>query len=248
MNLKGKTILVTGASSGIGQAIAIAVAQKGATAVIAYRKNKEGAEHTLKEVEKYGVGHVVQADLSDQPQVESMFKHVSEKIGFVDMLVNNAGHAQPSDFFDNEQWRNQFANIFFSALNVSQQFLKHVKNDAVQKIINITSIYGNLNTGNNEFFAYSAAKAALSSLTVTLAKRDSNILVNAIAPGYVWTPAWEGISDAEKKLCESKTMIGRFIMPEEIAHMAVAILENDAITGQVVTVDGGLSLQKLERK
>ena len=70
MNLKGKTILVTGASSGIGQAIAIAVAHKGATAVIAYRKNKEGAEHTLKEVEKYGVGHVVQADLSDQPQVE----------------------------------------------------------------------------------------------------------------------------------------------------------------------------------
>ena len=177
-----------------------------------------------------------------------MFKHISEKIGSVDMLVNNAGYAQPGDFFDNEQWRNQFANIFFSALNVSQQFIKHVKNDAVQKIINITSIYGNLNTGNNEFFAYSAAKAALSSLTVTLAKRDSNILVNAIAPGYVWTPAWEGISDAEKKLCKSKTMIGRFIMPEEIAHMAVAILENDAITGQVVTVDGGLSLQKLERK
>ena len=246
MNLKDKTILVTGASSGIGQAIAIAVAQKGATAVIAYRKNKEGAEHTLKEVEKYGVGHVVQADLSDQSQVESMFKHISEKIGSVDMLVNNAGHAQPSDFFDNEQWRNQFENIFFSALSVSQQFLEQVKSDAVQKILNITSIYGNLNTGNNEFIAYSAAKAALSSMTVMLAKRDSNILVNAIAPGYVWTPAWEGIS--EKKLCESKTMIGRFITPEEIAHMAVAILENDALTGQVVTVDGGLSLQKIERK
>ena len=139
-------------------------------------------------------------------------------------------------------------NIFFSALHVSQQFIKQVKKGAVKKILNITSIYGNLNTGNNEFFAYSAAKAALSSMTVTLAKRDSNILVNAIAPGYVWTPPWEGISDAEKKLCESRTMIERFIQPEEIAHMASAIIENDAITGQVITVDGGLSLQKLERK
>ena len=248
MNLKDKAVLVTGASSGIGQAIAIAVAQKGATAVIAYRKNKEGAEHTLKEVEKHGVGHLVQADLSDQSQVESMFRHISQKIGLIDVLVNNAGDAQPGDFFDNKQWRNQIENIFVSALNVSQLFLKQGKKGGVKKILNITSIYGNLNTGNNEFIAYSAAKAALSSMTVTLARRDSTILVNAIAPGYVWTSPWEGISDVEKKLCESKTMIERFILPEEIAHMAIAIIENDAMTGQVITVDGGLSLQRLERK
>jgi len=248
MNLKDKTVLVTGASSGIGEAIAIAVARRGATAVIAYRKNKEGAEQTLKEVERHGTGYLVQADLSDQSETESMFSDISEKVGLIDVLVNNAGDAQGGDFFDYKQWRNQFENIFFSALNVSQLFLKQAKNDRLKKIINITSVYGNINTGNNVFIAYSAAKSALSSMTVTLAKRDPNILVNAIAPGYVWTPGWKEISDVEKKLCESKTMIERFILPEEIAHMTVAIIENDAITGQIITVDGGLSLQKLERK
>ena len=248
MILRGKAVLVTGASSGIGQAIAIAVAQKGATAVVAYRENKEGAKQTLKEVERYGVGHLVQADLSDQAETESMFSYISEQIGFIDVLVNNAGDAQRSDFFNSQQWRNQFENIFFSALNASQFFLKQTKRSGVKKIINITSVYGNLNTGNNEFIAYSAAKSALSSMTITLAKRDPKILVNAIAPGYVWTPGWEEISDVEKKLCEAKTMIERFILPEEIAHMTVAIIENDAVTGQVITVDGGFSLQKLERK
>ncbi len=85
-------------------------------------------------------------------------------------------------------------------------------------------------------------------MTVALAKIDGKILVNAIAPGYTWTPPWEVISEAEKKICEARTMINRYVTAEEIAQAAVGILENDAITGQIITVDGGLSLQKLERK
>ena len=248
MNLKDKKILITGASSGIGQAIAISCAQKGAVVLINYRKNLKGAEQTLKEVEKHSKGFIFQADLTDEKQIKKMFAEISSKVGQVDVLVNNAGDAQPGDFFDNEQWKNQFENIFFSALHVSQNFLKQNEKSALRKILNITSYYGNIGSGNTEYFAYSVAKAALSSMTVALAKTDGKVLVNAIAPGYTWTPPWEGISEAEKKMCESRTMINRYVAADEIALAAVGILENDAITGQIVTIDGGLSLQKLERK
>lgn len=248
MNLKDKTILVTGASSGIGQAIVMACAQKGATTLINYRKNVEGAKQTLEEVEKYSKGYIFQADLSDEIQIGKMFKDIEEKVGSVDILVNNAGDAQPGDFFNNKMWKYQFENIFLSALYASQNFLKQNTNAKLKKIVNISSYYGSLRGGNTEYFSYSVAKAALSSMTVALAKLDSKTLVNSIAPGYTWTPPWEGISDADKKIYESRTMIGRFVASEEIAHMTVSLLENDAITGQIITVDGGLSLQKLERK
>lgn len=244
MDLKDKTILVTGASSGIGQAIAIECSRKGARVFVHYRKNRKGAEQTLQEVEKHSSGVVVQADLTDEKQTEIMFVLV----GSVDILVNNAGEALPGDFFDTKQWRDQFESIFFSALRTSQLFLQQNKKSPLRKIVNITSYYGNLEGGNTEYFSYSVAKAALASMTVTLAKLDKKVLVNAVAPGYTWTPAWEGISKKDKELCESRTIIDRFVMPEEIAHAAVGLLENDAITGQILTVDGGLSLQRLERK
>lgn len=244
MDLKNKTILVTGAASGIGQAIAVACAQKGAIVLMNDRKNIEGSQQTLKEVEKYSRGYAFQADLADEGQVEKMFKDISEKVSSIDVLVNNAGNAQPGELFDNKMWKYQFENIFFSALYTSQHFLKQNANAQLRKIVNITSYYGNLGGGNTEYFAYSVAKAALSSMTVTLAKLNAKVLVNAIAPGYTWTPAWQGISDADKKMCESRTMIDRFVTAEEIAQAVVGILENDAITGQIITVDGGLSLQK----
>lgn len=248
MDLKDKTILVTGAASGIGQAIAVACAQKGAIVLVNDRKNIESSQQTLKEVEKYSRGYAFQADLADEKQAEKMFKDISGKVSAIDVLVNNAGDARPGDFFDNTMWKYQFENIFFSALYTSQHFLKQNTHAQLRKVVNITSYYGNLGGGNTEYFAYSVAKAALSSMTVTLAKLDSKVSVNAIAPGYTWTPPWEGASDAEKKTCESRTMINRFITAQEIAQALVGVLENDAITGQIITIDGGLSLQKLETK
>src|SRR3990167_2400454 len=238
MNLKDKKILITGASSGIGRAIAISCAQKGATILINYRKNLKGAEETLKKVNKYSKGFVYQADLIDESQINQMFKVASGQVEGIDILVNNAGDAQPGDFFDNERWKEQFENIFFSALHVSQNFLKQNEKSSLRKILSITSYYGNIGGGNTEYFAYSVAKAALSSMTVALAKTDGKVLVNAIAPGYTWTPPWEGISEAEKKMCESRTMINRYVAADEIALAAVGVFDNDAITGQIITVDG----------
>lgn len=242
MELKEKTVLVTGASSGIGRAVAIACAQKGAIVLIHYRKNKKGAEETLSEVEKYSRGKIFVADLADPKQIKGMFESFVDSVGPIDLLVNNAGDSQPGDFLNDEMWEFEFQNVFFPTLRVSQYFLKQKINISLRKILNITSCYGLLEGGSIEYFSYSVAKAAIASMTVTLAKVDSKVLVNAIAPGYTWTPPWEDISPQGKEFRESQTMIKRFIKSEEIGHLAVALLENDAITGQIVTVDGGLSL------
>lgn len=247
MNLQNKTVLVTGASSGIGQAIATSFAKAGATVLIHYRKNKEGAEKTLTEVEKSSNGHIYQADLSDLQQTEKMFSEIQKDVDGIDILINNAGHAGPGDFFDNSIWEHQYQNIFLTTLYPTQYFLKQ-KDSVQRKIINITSLYGNLQTGNPEYFQYSVAKAALNSLTANLAKMLGNsVLVNAIVPGYVWTPPWEGISKQEKKHYEKASKIERFIEPEEIAHVALMLAENDAITGEIITVDGGVSLMKMNQ-
>src|SRR5208337_104390 len=135
-------------------------------------------------------------------------------------------------------WQKQHENIFMSTVRTTEGFLK-LSSKSQRKIINITSVYGGLATGNPEYLQYSVAKGALNNFTTTLAKAlTKDTLVNAIAPGYTWTPAWEGISAAEKKRYGNSTKIGRYVQPEEIAHVAVMLAENDAITGQIITVDG----------
>src|SRR3989344_7372660 len=138
MNLKDKNVRIAGVSSEIGRAIAISCAQKGAEVLINYLKNLRGAEQTLKEVEKYSKGFIFQADLTDEKQIKKMFADISSKVGQIDILVNNAGDAQPGDFFDNERWKDQFENIFFSALHVSQNFLKQNEKSSLRNILNIT--------------------------------------------------------------------------------------------------------------
>ncbi len=209
MDLKDKNVLITGSSSGIGQDIAISCAKKGATIFINCRKNLKGAEQTLKEVEKYSKGFVFQADLTDEKQIEKMFVEISKR-GQIDILVNNAGDSQPGDFFNNERWKDQFETIFFSALHVTQKFLKQNNKSPLRKILNISSCYGNVGGASITYFAYSVAKAALSSMTLALAKADRRVLVNAIAPGYTWTPAWEGTSEDEKKIFEDYLSNHRF--------------------------------------
>jgi 3-oxoacyl-[acyl-carrier protein] reductase len=116
----------------------------------------------------------------------------------------------------------------------------------LRKIVNVTSIYGNLATGDSEYLQYSAFKAALASVTATLSKSAApHTLVNAVAPGYTETPAWTGASIESKEACVRATLIGRFVRPEEVAHTVIFIAENDALAGQVITLDGGTSLKGL---
>lgn len=113
----------------------------------------------------------------------------------------------------------------------------------VRKIVNISSWYSFLSTGIPEGIQYCTAKAALNSFTANLAKKLApHVLVNAVAPGYTLTPNWDGTSEEDLKKAKSLSRIQRFITPEEIASMVIELLRNDAVTGEIVRVDGGLHL------
>lgn len=245
MDLQGKIVLVTGASSGIGKAIAIAFARKRAHVFVHYGKNKIGGQATLTQVEKTSSGWLCQADLMDAGAIKLLFDEIRRTTPTLDVLVNNAGEVQAGDLNDDSVWEYEYKNIFLSAMRTSAEFLS-MPSSHLRKIINITSIYGNLATGDSEYLQYSAFKAALASVTVTLSKSAApRTLVNAVAPGYTETPAWSGASSESKEACARTTLIGRFVRPEEVAHSVIFIAENDALAGQVLTLDGGTSLKGL---
>jgi 3-oxoacyl-[acyl-carrier protein] reductase len=242
MDLTGKTVLVTGASSGIGKAIAIALAQKRAQVLVHYGKNKAGAEETLAVVAKVSGGSLHQADLMDPEQIAALFAGIKKTTRTIDVLVNNAGDSRAGEIGDDDVWDYQYRNIFLSAVQVSREFIA-LPAAGLRKIINITSIYGNLFGGEPDYLQYSAFKAALASLSTTLNKSSApDVIVNAIAPGYTQTPAWAGAPKDVIEACARATAIGRFVRADEVAHAAVFIAENDALVGQVITLDGGTSL------
>ncbi len=247
MDLQGKTVLVTGASSGIGKAIAVAFAGKRAHVLVHYGKNKAGAQETLDAVKKLSSGSLHQADLMNRDQIAELFADIKKTAPAIDVLVNNAGDAKAGDIDDDEVWDYEYKNILLSAVQVSRAFLA-LPSPHLRKIINITSLYGNLATGEPHYLQYSAFKAALASVSATLNKSSApNVIVNAIAPGYTETPAWAGAPPDIVEACARATCIGRFVKPEEVAHAAVFIAENDALVGQVLTLDGGTSLVGMAR-
>jgi 3-oxoacyl-[acyl-carrier protein] reductase len=243
MDLRGKIVLVTGASSGIGKAIALAFAEKRAHVLVHYGRNKVGAEETLRGVEKVSSGRLCQADLMDSDAIKLLFDEIKRTTSTIDVLINNAGEVRSGDLDEDSVWEYEYKNILLSAMRTSGEFIS-MPSPHLRKIINITSIYGNLATGDPEYLQYSAFKAALANVTSTLGKSAAPlILVNAVAPGYTETPAWAGVSNESKEACARATLIGRFVRPEEVAHAVIFIAENDALTGQVLTLDGGTSLK-----
>ncbi|HSW97205.1 MAG TPA: SDR family oxidoreductase [Candidatus Saccharimonadales bacterium] len=246
MKWKGKTILVTGSSSGIGKATAIACSREGAHVLIHYHRNEQGALETLKEVENNSSGNIYSANLTEISEVKELFKKCKQNNSTIDMLVNNAGAASSGDFDDISMWENQWKNILMSQVYVTNEFINFMTSDDLRKILNVSSIYGDSNLANPDFPQYSAMKAAVSNFTCTLAKKFSpKILVNAVAPGYTLTAAWEGVLETTLAQYSATTRIKRFIQADEIASTIIAILQNDAITGEIIRVDGGLHLSEM---
>ncbi len=246
MKIVNKTVVVTGSSSGIGEAIAILFAKQGAKVVVNSRNNTVGGNNVLKEIADIGVRAIyVQADVSTEKGANKLITNAVKSFGTVDILVNNAGMATPNNIDDIKSWEMQLKNIFLSCVMSTAEFLK-VETKSQRKIINISSIYSLQHSGNIDYMAYSAAKAAMNSFTVNLAKKMGNqVLVNAVAPGYTFTPQWG--KDADKFSADMKkhTIIGRFINVEEIARMVLFVAQNDALTGQIITVDGGATLNNM---
>jgi len=245
MILKGKTVLVTGGSKGIGRAIVEAVAKEGANVIINYSKDAKGAQAVADEAAKHSVKTlVVEADISNQEQVDAMFNKIRAEFPTIDVLVNNAGIFDEDDSPDSIETFEHIFNANFlgqvRVTNAARQIMTKVK------IIFLSSIHGKLGHGGPEAIAYSSMKAALDSYMKNLAKALApNILVNSIAPGRTLTPLWGVMTEPEKTELASGQLINRWIEPSEIADGVVFLAKNDAVCGEVLVVDGGMSLKVL---
>lgn len=238
--LKGKTSLVTGASSGIGQAIAITLAKEGCEVVFTYNSNEKGAKDTLNKIGKSGL--MVKVDIKNDKEIEKLFATIKSKYKKLDILVNNAGINRPRGLFEVKDWKEIFQVDLFSAVSITGKAAELMKGSG--KILNVTSVYADGKACYKGIAPYGAAKAALNHYTQILSKNLApNILVNAIAPGYVRTPLWGEKTDKEFDESGMEQLIERMIDPSEIAHMAVEVIKNDAMTGEIVYVDGGISLK-----
>ncbi len=242
MNLNNKIALITGGSSGIGKAISIALANEGCQVIFSYNSNETGADQTLKELGDKGAKFKV--DFHDQAQIKTLFDFVADKFGNLDILVNNAGINSPRDFYDPKVWQEIFQVNLFAPVHCTGQAVKLMKNGG--RILNISSIYAEGKACWSGMPAYGASKAAISHFTQVMAKNLApKILINAIAPGYVQTPLWKGHTEEQFQKTGKEQLIERMIKPEEVAQMAVAIIKNDAMTGEIVVVDGGISLKTI---
>lgn len=245
--LAGKVALVTGASRGIGKAIACKLAREGAKVIINYNGSKEKAEAVKSEIEAAGgQAEVYQCDVSDYTACETFIQTVIKEEGSLDILVNNAGITKDGllmkmseEDFDkvlDTNLKGAFNTIRFA----SRQMLKQKSG----RIINMSSVVGV--SGNAGQANYAASKAGVIGLTKAAARElaSRGITVNAIAPGFIETDMTDVLSDKVKEASEAQIPLGHFGKPEDVAAAAAFLASEEAgyITGQVLHVDGGMCM------
>lgn len=247
MLLDGKVAIVTGASRGIGRAVAIALAREGAKVVINFAGNVTAANAVLDEITGAGGEAMLhQADVASNDAVEAMVKAVLDKYGHIDILVNNAGITRDNLLMrmKEEDWDavidTNLKGIFLCTKSVARPMMKQRSG----KIINMTSVVGVM--GNAGQGNYAAAKAGVIGFTKSMAKElaSRNILVNAVAPGFIATDMTHVLSDEIKAGLSDKIPLGRLGEPEDIAHIVVFLASDAAnyITGQTINIDGGMAI------
>ena len=238
-----KVVLVTGASKGIGRAIAIKFAKEGYNVVINYNTDEVGASKTLEEVKKYSDGIIIKCDVSNELQVTEMVNKVISTYGNIDVLVNNAGIAIDSTFDDKKI--SDFKRIldvnligtFIVSRCVGNIMMKNKRGN----IINISSTNG-IDTYYEYSLDYDASKAGVISLTHNLASHYAPyIRVNAVCPGWVMTDMNKELGDEYIKEESNKIKLGRFAEPSEIANVVYFISSDEAsyVNDSIIRVDGG---------
>ena len=245
--LENKVALITGGSRGIGRAIALEFAARGAAVVVNYNKSPEAAEEVVKQIQSAGgKAAAYQADVSDFKQAEALVKFATETFGDLSILVNNAGitRDQLIMLMPEADWDAVINTNLKSTFNCSKAAIKQMMRKRTGRIINIASVAGQM--GNAGQTNYSASKGGQIAFTKALAREVAarNITVNAIAPGFVDTEILDGMTPEILEAALKMVPLGRKGKPEEIAYAAAFLASDEAayITGQVLGVDGGMAM------
>ena len=243
--LAGKVALVTGASRGIGKAIACKLAREGAKVIINYNGSKEKAEAVKSEIEAAGgQAEVYQCDVSDYTACETFIQTVIKEEGSLDILVNNAGITKDGLLMkmSEEDFDKVLDTNLKGAFNTIRFASRQMLRQKCGRIINMSSVVGV--SGNAGQANYAASKAGVIGLTKAAARElaSRGITVNAIAPGFIETDMTDVLSDKVKEASEAQIPLGHFGKPEDVAAAAAFLASEEAryITGQVLHVDGGM--------
>ncbi|NQS75322.1 MAG: 3-oxoacyl-[acyl-carrier-protein] reductase [Peptococcaceae bacterium] len=246
MILDGKIAIITGASRGIGRAIALTLAKRGATVVINYASNAEAAEETAGQVRDNGSRALVfKANVANPEEAGALVKTTLDEYGSVDILVNNAGITRDSFIvrMKDDDWDQVIGVNLKGAFNCTKAAARAMIRGRWGRIINISSVVAL--AGNTGQANYCAAKAGLIGLTKAMAKElgPRNITVNAVAPGFITTEMTLGLPEELKEKMLAQIPLKKFGGPNEVADL-VAFLTSDAagyISGQTIAVDGGMT-------
>ena len=240
-----KCALITGATRGIGKQIAITLAKQGYNIALNYRKENEELENTKKEIEKIGVQILaVKGDVANFEDSENFVKQVIERFGQIDVLVNNAGITK--DMLLMRMKKEDFEQVIDTNLvgtfNVTKNVVPYMMKARSGRIINISSVVGI--SGNAGQTNYSASKAGIIGFTKSLAKEiaSRNILVNAVAPGFIETNMTDVLKDDVKQEIAKNIPLKRMGTAQDVANVVKFLASDDSsyITGQVINVDGGM--------
>jgi len=244
---KGRVALVTGASRGIGRAIALAFARNGANVVVNYLSREDEAHAVVDEIKELGSNAVaIQADVRSAPEVGRMQSSAKDRFRQVDILVNNAGivRDKPVTLMKDNDWSNVLDTSLKGAFNCTKTVGRDMVRAKYGRIINISSDAGLL--GDVMRANYAAAKAGLIGLTKATAREfaGSGVNVNAVAPGIIETDLIAGMPDAKRETLTGMIPQRRFGTPDDVASVVLFLASSDAdyITGQVLSVDGGLRM------
>lgn len=246
MKLYGKTAVVTGGGTGIGRAVSLALAERGAKVAVNYSRSREDAEETVRLIaEQGGAALAVQANVARDEEVRAMMKQVGEQFGTIDALVNNASITRhlPYDDLDaitDDAWDDLYDVNVKGMFYCARAAAPWMRRGEAGAIVNIGSIAGQ--TGLGSSLPYAVSKAAVHGLTKSLARALApHIRVNCVVPGAVATRWWAGREEQMNKLAP-RLLLQRIASPEDIAALVCASLEQEAMTGQIVTVDSGQTL------
>ncbi len=238
-----RNVLVTGASGGIGRAIALELARRGWGVALQYRSHPQAAKELEEEILRLGGNaKAYGADLTDESQVDQLFSAAERDFGFLEGLVNNAGIAWKGLFTDMSlsDWRAVMDADLTSVFLCCRRALPPMIREKRGSIVNVSSMWGEV--GASCEAAYSAAKAGVIGLTKALAKEEgpSGIRVNCLTPGVINTPMNGDLSPEDLAALREETPLERIGSPEETAAAAAFLLEGEFVTGQVLGVNGGL--------